>query len=180
MAVAPVSPLVPVDEYLNSSYRPDVEYADGFLMERGMPTIAHSLLQAVLISYFRLHGKSLGFVTLPEARTQIVDRSRYRVPDIILVPAPLPPDRIVTSAPWAVVEIVSPDDRMTDQLDRCRDYKSIGIASVILLDPERSIAFRFDDGSLLRTQFTSIDLPTGSLPFDTEAIFQQLREELGQ
>jgi hypothetical protein len=33
---------------------------------------------------------------------------------------------------------------------------------------------------LLRTQFTLLELPTGSLPFDTEAIFQQLREELGQ
>src|SRR5438105_3551590 len=40
MAVVPSPPLVSVDEYLNSSYHPDVEYVDGVLVERGMPTIA--------------------------------------------------------------------------------------------------------------------------------------------
>jgi Uma2 family endonuclease len=180
MAVAPVPPVVSAGEYLRTAFRPDREYVEGFLMERGMPTIAHSLLQAILIAYFRLYAKSFRFVALPEARMQIVDRSRYRVPDIILCPAPLPPGKVVTSVPWAVIEIMSPDDRMPDELDRFRDYKQIGVQNVILLDPEGSTAFRFEEGSLLRTQFTLLELPTGSLPFDTEAIFQQLREELGQ
>jgi len=32
MAAVPNSPLVPVDEYLNSSYSPDMEFVDGILV----------------------------------------------------------------------------------------------------------------------------------------------------
>jgi Uma2 family endonuclease len=177
MALAPTTPLVSVDEYLNSSYRPDMEYVDGALVERGMPTIAHSLLQMILIEYFSQYRKALRFLPLPEVRTQIIERARYRIPDIMICPLPLPAGKVVTSIPWAVIEILSPDDRLPDQLQRFRDYKQIGLGHMVLLDPEMLIAFRFEDGSLLQTQFTSLDLPSGSLPFDTAALFRQLVEQ---
>jgi hypothetical protein len=79
-----------------------------------------------------------------------------------------------------VTEILSPDDKTTLQLQRLRDYRGIGVRHVVLLDPEQLVAFRFKDGSLLETQFTSLDLPSGSLPFDTTALFQQLVEELNE
>ncbi len=50
MATAPVAPLVSMDEYLTSSYEHDVDFVDGVLVERGMPTITHSLLQAILLA----------------------------------------------------------------------------------------------------------------------------------
>ena len=65
-------------------------------------------------------------------------------------------------------------------LPSARDYKRIGVRHVVALDPEHLVAFRFEDGSLLQTQFTSLDLPTGSLPFDTDALFQQLVDELNE
>jgi Uma2 family endonuclease len=177
MAVSPISQLVSVEEYLNSSHQPDLEYVDGVLVERGTPTFAHGLLQIILIEYFSRYRKALGFLTLPEVRTQIVERSRYRIPGIMLCPVPFSTGRVVTSVPWAVMEILSPDDRMPAQLYRFRDYKHIGVRHVLLLDPEQLIAFRFEDGSLLQTQFTSLDLPSGSLPFESAAIFQQLVDE---
>jgi Uma2 family endonuclease len=178
MAVGPLPPVVSADEYLNSSYRPDLEYVDGALVERGMPTIAHSVLQMILVEQFGKYRKALGYLPLPEVRTRIVERARYRIPDVMLCPLPIPDGKVVTSVPWAIVEILSPDDRIADQLARFQDYKRIGVAHVVLLDPEDLIAFRFDDdGSLLRTQFTSLDLPSGSLPFDTAALFKQLVEE---
>jgi Uma2 family endonuclease len=175
MAALANPPLVPVDEYLNSSYRPDMEYVDGVLVERSVPTIVHSLLQMILIEYLGRHRKALGFMSLPEARTQIIERARYRIPDVILCPVPLPTGKVVTSVPWAVIEILSPDDRLPAQLERFRDYERIGVRHVVLLDPEQFIAFRFKEGSLLQTQFTSLDLPSGSLPFDTETLFGELK-----
>jgi hypothetical protein len=44
MAAAPNLQSVPVDVYLNSSYSPDMEYVDGLLAERSMPTYCHALL----------------------------------------------------------------------------------------------------------------------------------------
>ena len=90
MAALPNPPVVTADEYLNSSYRPGREFVDGFLVERGKATIAHSFLQMILIEYFRPHRKALRFLPLPEARTQIVERARYRLPDLLLCPAPVP------------------------------------------------------------------------------------------
>ena len=128
MAALPTSPQVRVDDYLDSSYSPDMEYVDGVLMERSLPTIVHSLLQMILIRCFAEHEKALRFVSLPEVRTQIVDRARYRVPDVVLCPVPLPSGKVVNTIPWAIFEILSPDDRMPEQLERFRDYERIGVA----------------------------------------------------
>jgi Uma2 family endonuclease len=176
MAALPDAPVIPVDEYLNSSYRPDLEYVDGLLVERGVPTILHSLLQMLLIQYLSQYQKALRFLPLPEARTRIIERARYRIPDILLCALPLPTGKIVTSIPLAVIEILSPTDRMPDQLDRFRDYMRLGVQHVVLLDPVERLAFRFENGSLLQTQFTALDLPAGPLPFDTHALFLQLDE----
>jgi Uma2 family endonuclease len=142
-----------------------------------MPTVAHSLLQMMLIQYFAQYQRAFHFLPLPEVRTQIVERARYRIPDLMLCPTPLPASKVVTSVPWMVVEILSPDDRLPEQLQRFRDYKQIGVRHVVLLDPEQLTAFRFEDGSLLQERFTALDLPSGSVPFDTQALFGQLVEE---
>lgn len=174
MATAPTLPLVSVDEYLNTSYEHDVDYVDGVLVERGMPTVPHSLLQMIIGAYLRALESGHAFKVLPEARTQIIARARYRVPDILLCPTPLPKGRVVDVAPLAVFEILSPDDKISETLERFRDYSSIGVQHLILLDPERYVAYRFDNGSLIEAPIQSL----GEIPFDSEAIFAQLRSEL--
>jgi Uma2 family endonuclease len=181
MAAAPTLPLVSVEEYLNSSYRPDREFVDGFLVERSVPTIPHSVLQMILIQYFLRFQESLRFLTMPEVRTQIIERARYRVPDVMLCPKPLPKGKIVTTIPWAVIEIVSPDDRLSDTLERFRDYAEIGIKQLVLMDPESFVAHRYEDGSLIRTDFQTLLLPSdSSVPFDSELLFSQLRAHLSE
>lgn len=177
MAVAPTIPHISADEYLTAGYHPDVEYVDGVLVERDVPTISHSLLQAILSEYFRKYRKQFRFAALSEPRTQIVERARYRIPDLMLCPIPLPAGKIVDSTPWAVIEILSPDDRLSEQLARFRDYKQIGVLHMVLLDPEELTAYRFDNRALIEAPLTSLELPTGDLPFDTEDLFRQLAEE---
>jgi Uma2 family endonuclease len=146
-------------------------------VERGEPTIAHGLLQIILIVNLASYRKQFYFEPLPGVRTLIAPGARYRVPDVMLCPVPLPAGKIVTSVPWAVIEILSPDDRLSEQLARFKDYKEIGVRQMVLLDPEELIAYRFENRSLFETRFTSLDLPSGSLPFDTDALFRQLAEE---
>ncbi|MGC9949327.1 MAG: Uma2 family endonuclease [Bryobacteraceae bacterium] len=176
MAVAPTIPFVSADEYLTSGYHPEMEYVDGVLVERDAPTIAHSLLQVLLAVYLDAYRKQFRFATLSEARTQIIERARYRIPDMILCPLPLPSGKIVTSIPWVVIEILSPDDRLSEQLARFRDYKQIGVLHMVLLDPEELTAYRFENRALIEAPLTSLELPSGSLPFDTEDLFRQLVE----
>lgn len=173
-------PLVSVDEYLNSSYEHDMDFVDGVLVERGMPTIAHSLLQKLLLLHFAQYEEQFGFRALSEARTQVVERSRYRVPDVVLCPRPLPRGKFIDVAPLAVMEILSPDDRITDTLFRFRDYEQIlGVKSIVLMDPEEYVVYGFKNGSLIETAFQSLEIRTGSehVPFDTGALFERLRSE---
>lgn len=180
MAVFPAARLVSPEEYLNSSYHPDMEYVDGMLVERAMPTIQHGLFQTILIEHFRRYRHDMCFQPLPDVRTQIIERARYRIPDVVLCPVPLPPGKVITTIPWAVIEILSPDDKVKEQLERFQDYVRIGVGHQILLDPERLVAHRFEDGSLIKTQFTELSLPSGSVPFDSQALFRQLMEERNQ
>jgi hypothetical protein len=76
---------------------------------------------------------------------------------------PLPSGKIVTSIPWAVIEILSPDDRLSEQLARFRDYKQIGVRHIVLLDPEDLTAYRFENRALIEAPLTSLKLPTGDL-----------------
>jgi Uma2 family endonuclease len=112
-------------------------------------------------------------------RTQIIERARYRVPDILLCSKPLPSGQVVNTIPLAVIEILSPEDRTGNTLERFQDYAGIGVQQIVLMDPERFIAHRYQDGSLLRTEFDALPLPAGTtLPFPSAALFQRLRKEL--
>ena len=177
MASAPALPLVSVDEYLNTSYEQDMEYVDGILVERGMPTIAHNLLERILLFWFARFEQDMRFRALHEVRTQIIERARYRIPDVMLCPKPLPQGKVCDVVPWVVIEILSPDDRLATTRDRFRDYASLGVHQLILMDPEEYIAYRFEDGSLIQTKFDTLSLPTGSnIPFDSQQIFSRLEQ----
>lgn len=178
MASLPDSPLVSVDEYLNSSYYPDMEFVDGVLVERSMPTALHAAFQALLAAYFRMYRSEFRLAVYTEPRTQIIERSRYRIPDVMLGPLPVERGRAATKVPWAVIEIQSPEDRTSVQLKRFRDFGALGVHHIILLDADESVAWRYQSGALVETQFKELVFPTGRMPFDTEALFKQLQDEL--
>ncbi len=43
---------IPVEEYLHTSYRPDVDYVDGELQERNLGEQYHSVVQATVAAIF--------------------------------------------------------------------------------------------------------------------------------
>lgn len=147
-----------------------------------MPNLFHTLLQGLLYSYFRALEKEYGFKTLLELRTRIIERARYRIPNLLLATTPLPRSRIMETTPLAVIEILCPDDRVADTLQRYRDYSSIGVGNIVQMDPERYIAHRFNAGSLIETRFTELVLGlTGvAVPFESEGLFEQFRRELDE
>ena len=157
-----------------------MEYVDGVLVERSVPTILHSFLQALMIAYFRNIERLHAFKALPEVRTEIVRSARYRIPDLALSRVPVPRGRVLDAPPLAIIEILSPTDKMGETLERFREYAALGVPSIIQMDPEESIAHRFDKGSLIETKFTDLDLGSSTIPFDTEALFEQLRSEYRQ
>src|SRR5437773_6663341 len=55
----PARTLVPVEEYLHTSYDPDCDYVDGEVVERNVGERDHSELQSEIVTYFRSRRQKL-------------------------------------------------------------------------------------------------------------------------
>src|ERR1017187_59821 len=124
MVALPTPPLVSVEEYLNTSYPDgDREYLDGLIVERNGGTPSHSASQKILIVQLAAFEKALQIAVRPECRTRI-EETRYRVPDVLVMTRPFrQSDRVVLDPPLLIVEILSPDDRMRETIQRFREYE---------------------------------------------------------
>jgi len=97
-----------------------------------MGEIDHSDLQSNLLFYFKSHYP--GFWAGVEVRVQVKAR-RFRVPDVCLIAGGKPKGRIVTEPPVLVVEVLSPDDRLSEMQARIDDHLAFGVKYVWIVDP---------------------------------------------
>jgi Uma2 family endonuclease len=139
--------LVPLSEYLETTYRPDCEWIDGELRERNLGELPHASVQAFFTAYFTVHKKEFGVRVYPELRLQVA-ASRYRIPDVMVMRSGDPADAIVTVPPLLCIEILSRDDRMSEMQERVDDYLQMGVEAVWVIDPRRRKAFHADGRSL--------------------------------
>lgn len=124
-------------ERLYGDEKPYYEYWDGEAIPKPMPTILHSLMQAILIRIFH----EIGLVAGGEVRLKL-SQTRQPLPDVIAGsrlqhPYPTKPFEVA-------VEILSPDDRMQRVLRKCRFYADAGIPHVYIFDPEDRTAERWN------------------------------------
>ncbi len=173
--------LVSPDEYLNTSYKPDMDYVDGVLVRRNVGTQRHGSLQIILGAYFGQFRKSHRIKTFAETRL-LVDRptSRHRVPDILVLGIPYTKGKVVVDAPAVIVEIKSPEDTFDDIVERCFDYERLAAPNILIMDPENRRAWRFVQGSLEIIALPAIDLmlPSGlKLNFPAAQLFAEIDED---
>jgi Uma2 family endonuclease len=128
------SQLVPVEEYLNTSYDPDREYVDGRVLERNLGEKDHSRTQRELIRFFLTLEPRGRFHVFPEQRVQ-GNASRFRIPDVCVCLDREPEDQIFRTPPFLAIEILSPDDRASDLQEKIEDYLSFGVPFVWVIDP---------------------------------------------
>jgi Uma2 family endonuclease len=126
---------VSIEEYLNGSYEPDVEYVDGQLEERNVGEIEHSDVIAAIMKVFLQHEKEWQIRVRPDVRTQVAP-TRFRVPDIVICSRSSRDKRIVREAPLVVIEVLSPEDRISRYHQRIADYRAMGVKGIWVVDPE--------------------------------------------
>uniref|UniRef100_Q027B0 Putative restriction endonuclease domain-containing protein n=1 Tax=Solibacter usitatus (strain Ellin6076) TaxID=234267 RepID=Q027B0_SOLUE len=132
--------VVPLSEYLATSYRPDCEYLDGRILERNVGEWDHSRLQMLMSRYLSNREKQWGILVVVEQRVQ-VKATRFRVPDISVLTGPPPAGPIIVDPPFLCIDILSPSDRMKEMQDRIDDYLDFGVQYVWLLHPRTRRAF---------------------------------------
>lgn len=111
---------VSLAEYLNTSYRPDAEYIDGELKERNVGGLEHARMVKAILRWLEQYETSWQLEALPDVRVQ-VSAENYRVPDICLRPLANPDVRFITATPAVVIEVLSPEDSISDYRARIAD-----------------------------------------------------------
>ena len=131
--------LVPLEEYLTTSYEHDCEWVDGELRERGMPDDDHSAIQTFFITYFAAMQLELGVRVRAELRMRVA-AGRYRIPDVTLISRAAPRQAVPDVAPVLAIEILSEDDRASELVEKIGDYVAMGVGAIWVVDraPGRS------------------------------------------
>jgi Uma2 family endonuclease len=127
------SVLIPLEQYLSTSYRLDREYIDSEVAERNGAKWEHARLQALLADWFGHHEREWSVQTATGWRTQ-VSSTRVRIPDVVLVRQEPQPD-VLTSPPVLIVEVLSPGDSYSDTRKRADDYLRMGVQTTWIVDP---------------------------------------------
>jgi Uma2 family endonuclease len=143
--------MIPVDDYLASVYDSDVDFVEGELEDRHVGEKNHAKLQLRVV---RLLDTGNWFATI-ETRIRI-SPTWYRVPDVCVYEQE-PKEQVFQTAPWIVVEILSPEDRMSRMEQKIEDYYTIGCRNIWILDPGRRKAYRFDGTSIVEVSKLSTD-----------------------
>ena len=140
VAASTLPQLVSIEEYLASSYEPDLEFVDGVLEEKNMGDWDHSFLQAAITAWFFSHRAEWGINVVTEYRTR-TSKMRVRLPDICVVRQDAPRERVGVTPPLLCIEILSPEDRPGRVMRRLDDFVGMGVEHLWILDPsDRSAA----------------------------------------
>ena len=135
---------ISVEEYLNTSYDPDVEYVDGVLVERNVGEWQHSLTQSNAL--YHLSSKYPHVYALP-ALTSQTRITRYRLPDVTVL-LTLPQTEYLLDAAFLAIEILSKRDSMTGIIEKLEEYSQKGVANIWLIDPRLEKMFTYRSHTL--------------------------------
>lgn len=164
--------LISLEEYLNTSYSPDREYRDGVVLERNVGTRRHAFLQTALGAYFHRRRREWRIEAFTEWRIR-VRKDWCPIPDICVYEEPVPEEEVPSRPPLLWIEILSPDDRMTDVWRKADELVANGVPYVWIIDPETL-------ESELRTAVGVQGVPDKTLRLEGSPIVIPLREVIAE
>ncbi len=162
---------VTVNEYLHTSYSPDCDYIDGELQERNLGELDHAEVQSALVHWFRNHAKEWNIRAFTELRMQITP-TRFRVADVCLIPRDERAEQVLQRPPIAVIEVLSPEDRISRYQQRFADYRQMGIANIWVVDPRTRRGYDCSATSWIETMFFKVE--NSPISVDLSVIFAEL------
>ena len=125
------------EEYLSTSFEgTDREYVRGEIVERSMPDLLHGTMQAEIAFRVRALRDSHGLFVCTETRMRLAP-DLYRIPDVAVFAGSLPNEAVPSRPPLAAIEIISPDDRYSEVLEKLAEYQGWGVPHIWVVDPHR-------------------------------------------
>lgn len=153
--------MVSVEEYLRTSYSDgDREYVDGEVRERNLGEFDHSEIQSELSHLIRARYPQ--YWAGVEMRVQ-VKATRFRIPDVTVMPAGWRRSRIVKEPPLLLVEVLSPDDTVSDLEEKLDDYFAFGAPCVWVINPRRRTVRIHTPESMREVRDGDLTTPDGAI-----------------
>ncbi|MBI1357214.1 MAG: hypothetical protein GC160_22975 [Acidobacteria bacterium] len=171
MASQALSPLS-LESYLESTEDRSAEYVDGRLVERPMPGETHSDIQWRLGAYFWEIRAGRAIFGRPELHVR-VGADRIRIIDVAVYVDDKPNGQIPTNPPAIAIEILSPDDRMDDVLNKLDDYRAWGVRHIWLVQPSGRRLLAFEGKTLRETE--ALEAPEIGARITAERLFDSVQ-----
>lgn len=151
----PTTAQITLETYLKTSYHPDCDFVDGEIEGRNLGEFDHAQLQMAIAAWFYARRREWNVHVLPEQRVR-VSATRVRIPDVCLVSRDLSTEQVITKPPVAIVEILSPEDRVRRYNDRLEDYHAMGVRNIWVIDPATQKGFDWVSGWHERERFEAV------------------------
>jgi Uma2 family endonuclease len=177
-AISSESRFVSVEEYLQTSYRPDCDYVDGRVEERTLGEFEHSRIQFILAMIFGRNEQEWAVITAPECRLQVA-ANQYRVPDVMVLRRGTKVSRIVREAPLLCIEVLSPEDTWAKMRARLNDYLTLGVEHVWCFDPEAREARRYTAEGFQVVREPELTVAGTAIRITVAEVFAVLDEQTG-
>jgi Uma2 family endonuclease len=167
------STLIPVSEYLSTTYRPDRDFLEGELRERNVGEQPHANVQNLLCFIFQRNRETWRVRPLPEQRVQ-VSTERFRVPDVTVLRSSDPWDAIVAFAPLICIEVLSKDDSLREMQLRVDDYARLGVGNIWIVDPWNRVGYYASTQGFRKTEGDWLEVAGTEIRVSLDEVFGEL------
>ena len=171
MATTPA--LMTIEQYLRTSFSPDVDFVDGEIEERHLGEKDHGRLQLIVAAWFLARESSLHVEAVTEQRL-LVAADRVRICDVVILDASAPDEQVTLTPPLICIEIMSPEDRISRAIKVLEDYRAMGVANIWLLDPQERLAYTFGAGGLKQQEDLVLRVTDSEIALDVNTLFADL------
>jgi Uma2 family endonuclease len=145
------------EEYLSTSFdNPDREYVRGEIVERAMPDDLHGEIAGLIAGILYPFRQSHRLFTYMDTRMRLAP-DLVRIPDVAVYAGLKPSERVPSTPPLLVIEIISPDDRYGYVREKLDEYVAWGVPNIWLIDPHNRILESYESGAV--TRVTTLKLP---------------------
>jgi len=138
---------ITAEQYLHMSFEYDAEFVRGEIVERAMPDRLHSTIQfRILMAIGRLI-QSFALFPYPELRLRLEPRI-FRIPDVSVFAGQAPKENVPSTPPLLAIEILSPDDRIHELMEKLEEYRVWGVPNIWVVDPHSKRLYQYTASSL--------------------------------
>ena len=168
-----VSGLISIEQYLNTDYRPDVDYVDGYIEERNLGDFDHGDLQLEIGTLLRIRQKEWAIRVVTETRMR-VSPTRVRIPDVCVIEAGRKREPVILHPPLLCIEVLSPRDSVKAMRERSQDYLDMGVPQIWIFDPSTRAAYICTSREMTRHTDGLLKLPGTLVELSVVEVFATL------